>query len=253
MSDDGFHEIQLNGKQLVFLFMAATVVAVVIFLCGVMVGRGVPPQRAASSPDALEQAALDPTAAARQVPLPSAVAGTGSAPVTAGETLTYAERLADPNPTEETLKPVAETAVLTQPAAPPAPLVARAPAPAPAPEPAPAPKPAPTPAPRATPPVASAPRAPAPPRAVEPAAAVAEALLAEPSGSGFVVQVAAVRKRAEAEAMARRLSAKGYPTFVTTAGANFRVRVGKYNDRRQAEAIAGRLETEEHFKPWITR
>ena len=30
--DDGFHEIQLNGKQLVFLFMAATVVSVVIFL-----------------------------------------------------------------------------------------------------------------------------------------------------------------------------------------------------------------------------
>ena len=35
--DDGFHEIQLNGKQLVFLFMAATVVSVVIFLCGVLV------------------------------------------------------------------------------------------------------------------------------------------------------------------------------------------------------------------------
>ena len=29
-----------------FLFMTATVVAVVIFLCGVMVGRGVPAQRA---------------------------------------------------------------------------------------------------------------------------------------------------------------------------------------------------------------
>ena len=40
-SDDGFREIQLNGKQLIFLFMATTVVAVVIFLCGVMVGRGV--------------------------------------------------------------------------------------------------------------------------------------------------------------------------------------------------------------------
>ena len=38
--DEGFHEIQLNGKQLVFLFMAATVIVVVIFLCGVMVGRG---------------------------------------------------------------------------------------------------------------------------------------------------------------------------------------------------------------------
>ena len=45
MSDEGFHEIQLNGKQLVFLFMAATVVSVVIFLCGVMVGRGVRAER----------------------------------------------------------------------------------------------------------------------------------------------------------------------------------------------------------------
>ena len=39
--DDGFHEIQLSGKQLVFLFMATTVVSAVIFLCGVLVGRGV--------------------------------------------------------------------------------------------------------------------------------------------------------------------------------------------------------------------
>ena len=39
--DDAFREIQLNGKQLVFLFMVATVVSVVIFLCGVFVGRGV--------------------------------------------------------------------------------------------------------------------------------------------------------------------------------------------------------------------
>ena len=39
MADEEFHEIQLNGKQLVFLFMAGTVAAVVIFLCGLMVGR----------------------------------------------------------------------------------------------------------------------------------------------------------------------------------------------------------------------
>ena len=54
MSDEGFHEIQLNGKQLVFLFMAATVVSVVIFLCGVMVGRGV---RAERGPEAVVDAA----------------------------------------------------------------------------------------------------------------------------------------------------------------------------------------------------
>jgi hypothetical protein len=41
MSDQGFHEVQLSGKQLVFLFMSAVVVMVVVFLLGVNVGRGV--------------------------------------------------------------------------------------------------------------------------------------------------------------------------------------------------------------------
>lgn len=71
-----------------------------------------------------------------------------------------------------------------------------------------------------------------------------------------MVQVAAVRQRAEADTIARRLSGKGYPAFVTTpAGAAnvFRVRVGKYPDRREAESVAGPLEKEEQVKPWITR
>ncbi len=41
MSDQEFQEIRLSGKQLVFLFMFAVVLAVVIFLLGVAVGRGV--------------------------------------------------------------------------------------------------------------------------------------------------------------------------------------------------------------------
>jgi cell division septation protein DedD len=72
-----------------------------------------------------------------------------------------------------------------------------------------------------------------------------------------VVQVAAVRERGEADAMARRLTAKGYPAFVTSPSTGparvFRVRVGKYNDRSEAESVASRLEKEEQFKPWITR
>ena len=59
--DDGFHEIQLNGKQLVFLFMAATVVSVVIFLCGVLVGRGVRVERSAEADAAGLSAAVEPT------------------------------------------------------------------------------------------------------------------------------------------------------------------------------------------------
>jgi cell division septation protein DedD len=236
MHDEGLHEIQLNGKQLVFLFMAATVVAVVVFLCGVMVGRGVP-QRAGAAPATPEQAASDPTAAVQLSP-PLAVASSGSTPITVGETLTYADRLANPTPPPETLRPLAETAVLTESAAP-TPAAAAAPkpvaSPAAAPKPA-APAPKPVPAPGAPAPVPSAPS------------------LSEPAGGGFVVQVAAVRKREEAEAIARRLSAKGYPTFVTTSGANFRVRIGKYENRREAESVAGRLEREERVnKPWITR
>src|SRR6185295_6498299 len=58
-TEDGFHEIQLNGKQLVFLFMAATVVSVVIFLCGVLVGRGVRTERTVAQAAALSEAPPD--------------------------------------------------------------------------------------------------------------------------------------------------------------------------------------------------
>ena len=206
MQDTGFHEIQLNGKQLVFLFMSATVVAVVVFLCGVMVGRGIAMPRTVAAADIAELAVLHPTAAA--------TANTGSESLTAGEELTYAGRLEDPTPPAEVLKPEPEAAL-------PPPRLAAAPA--------------------------------REPVTAPPASPLADPTLTEPAGQGYVVQVAAVRKRAEAETIARRLSTKGYPTFVTAAGANFRVRVGMYNDRRTAQSIAGRLEREERFKPWITR
>jgi cell division septation protein DedD len=212
MSDDGFHEIQLNGKQLVFLFMSATVVAVVIFLCGVMVGRGVQVQQRLVG-DAAREVVTDPTAVpSAPVSTTTTTAGTSGAPITTQETLTYAERLEAPDPPLETLR-----------------------------EPAPAPRPAPPPAPPA-------------PRAA--ATVAASRVAAEPAGNGYVVQVAAVRQRSEADTIARRLSTKGYPAFVTTpAGAArvFRVRVGKYPSRREADSVASRLEREEQFKPWITR
>jgi cell division septation protein DedD len=88
---------------------------------------------------------------------------------------------------------------------------------------------------------------------VAPEPAAPALTLAEPRGNGYVVQVAAVQKRAEANTIARRLSGKGYPAFVTTSGSNFRVRVGKYPNRREAETVANRLEREELIAPWVTR
>src|SRR3954466_291488 len=94
MSDEGFHEIQLNGKQLVFLFMAATVISVVIFLCGVLVGRGVRPDHTASADAAAAAVVPDPVATSASVRQPAAGAGQapGDPPPPADE-LTYFDRL----------------------------------------------------------------------------------------------------------------------------------------------------------------
>jgi DedD protein len=215
MADEGFHEIQLSGKHLVALFMAGTVVAVVIFLCGVMVGRGIHAQRAALAEAAANETPADPTAGVQALelsePTPTATQGTSAA---SQETLSYPDRLASSTPPAETLKP--------------------------APKP-PAPERVPVPPPRER------------PAETTPTPAVAN----EPAGSGFAVQVAAVRERDEADSIAKRLAGKGYPAYVMAPASGtprvFRVRVGKFRERRDAERTAGRLEREEQFKPWITR
>jgi cell division septation protein DedD len=149
--------------------------------------------------------------------------------------LTYPDRLDEQTPAAETLRPATSK-----------------PADTPAPRATPAPKPAPT--------AVIVKAAPAKTALPTPAANVpaktpaVSTVSSEPKGSGYVVQVAATKSRGEADTIARRLSGKGYPTFVTTGGANmFRVRVGKYADRHQAETIAHKLQKEEQFKPWITR
>src|SRR5688500_1466799 len=100
--DEGFHEIQLSGKQLVFWAMAVVVIGVVVFLLGVQVGRGVLAQR--GLPDVHAAAA---SASETEPPPPPAAASQGSgAPVTAGEKLSYAERLSSSEPTAEKLTPL---------------------------------------------------------------------------------------------------------------------------------------------------
>jgi|SRR5688572_28455801 len=231
MSDEGVHEIQLNGKQLVFMFMAVTVVAVVIFLCGVMVGRGVRAPRATELADAAIEVPLDPTVSVQTPAPPSTDGPTPSAPDPSQETpLSYPPRLSANTPPPETLKE-------------PVPLVevkASAPVKTPA-------APVKTPAPE---PPAAAVKTPKP--AVKPPVKPA---VSEPGG--YVVQVAAVKERTEADTIAKRLESKGFPSFVSSPSAGaarvYRVRVGKFNDRREAENVARRLEKEEQFKPWITR
>ena len=246
--DEGFHEIQLNGKQLVFLFMAATVVSVVIFLCGVLVGRGVRAERllVADPSSAVSSAETTPPAtAAAPAPTPAGSDPTKAAPPPPADDLSYFNRLEKPAAPAEHLKTasekaasekaVSEKAAAEKPAAEkPAPVAAKPAQPLPPPQKA-APAPAPAPA-----DVAAAP----------PAAA-------EPAGSGFAVQIAALNVRSEADAIAKRLNSKGYAAYVlsppTGTPTVYRVRVGKFPTRREAETVASKLQKEEQFKPWVTR
>ena len=253
MSDEGFREIQLNGKQLIFLFMAVTVVLVVTFLFGVLVGRGAregAPQIATNEiapalPPAGDTAAPPPSGAA---PAPQAPAGqTPAAPP--AEELSYAERLLRDTPPEEHLKSSAarDTRAATPSAAPVVqePVAEKAAAPPP-----------PMPTPQA--PVRTLPAS----RSAQPSSVpvpTATAKATDPAGPGFAVQVAAYPDRRDAETLVKQLVTKGYPAFVMdpVKGAPtklFRVRVGKYPNRNVAESVQARLVKSEQFtNAWIAR
>lgn len=240
MASDTSNTAAPSPKQLVFFFMAATVVAVVVFLCGVLVGRGVPLRQVADAgmPGAgnassfgsqVEPAVVDPVRSE-----PSAVRG--------DDDLTYPDVLGDDDTAIEpfpdgstpplsggatsvsspTLEPPPrEVGALASPVTPAVEDLSGVVTPA-----APAPVSSPTPA-RAT-------------------------------GYAYTVQVAALRAPGAAEQVAGRLIAKGFPAYVLEPSADapvpvYRVRVGQYRDHDEAERIRRRLEDEEQFKPWITR
>jgi DedD protein len=231
--ENGFHEIHLSGKQLVFLFIATTAVSIVIFLCGVLVGRGI------GGGTAVAQAAPAGSAAA-------ALEGDGAAaPAPAGETpspdaLSYYKQL----PAEQAAVDELPAGGATE-AAP----AAAGPAPTP---------PADTkPAPPATAPTTPAALAAGAGAAAPPASSAASPAAAPAARRGqYTVQVAATRERGEADALARRLAGRGYQAYVdpsTGPGVKmYRVRVGGYADRREADRVRQRLEKEEKFKPWVT-
>ena len=216
MAGESASEPHLSGKQLVFLFMASTVVAVVIFLCGVMVGRGVPVGRGTGVTPAISAAAQagvpeqpDPALA---TPWDTPVAG-ADAPA---DVLTYSRRLGGDEPVEEELNDpaaVSETGLAADPGT---------------------------------------------TRASQAVPDTTPTSAGPDLADGFVVQVAALRGREAAGAMAEQLAAKGYPAYVQEPSPNaaaqvYRIWVGKYPDRREAEQVKRRLEQEEQFTPWITR
>ena len=231
MSDQGFHEVQLSGKQLVFLFMSAVVVVVVVFLLGVNVGRGV--RSAVGDTEVLAQG--DPAVSKG----PDAAAAVTDPAKPAQPELSYHDMLLGANAKDD--KGAAATADKGA--------AAEKTPPSEAP---PAISEAPPPVLTSTPtPVPPAPRATQTPTPQTPAAAPRS------SGSDWFLQTGAYSTQAVAEGEVAKLKQLNVPAFVVAPEATdrqklFRVRVGPYANRAEADQVSSRLRRQ-GFKPSITR
>jgi len=88
-------------------------------------------------------------------------------------------------------------------------------------------------------------------------ASVEPAPTAADRGGKLTVQAASLPDLDDAEALVRRLKAKGYPAFKTMAkipqrGIWFRVRVGRFRSEKEAGAMMKKLEAE-GFDPLLVR
>ena len=257
VTDDGFHEIQLGGKQLVFLFMIAAVVLVATFLCGVQVGRGVRSDRSLDATSAEALATTTPPPAVSSPSQPAASSGPPAAepPAPAQEPedeLSYAKRLqGDAAPAEKLKAPSSSASQAEDKSAhASAPKVAAS---APPPQ---AQSQTKTQAQTQTPPT----QAQTPKQTPTQTTTHAPAQTATPASSSgqpgiWVVQLVALKDRGDATAMANRLSAKGYPAFVLDPAAGapaiYRVQVGGYADRDHADQAARRIEKEEKIQGYV--
>jgi len=204
-----------SAKQLVFLAIMATVVAVIVFLCGVLVGRGVPARRTAMGTvsDVLPRGSAQVVIGVPEVP--TSEDGETASPLVG---LSYFERL-------NGIEPVVEAVELQRvgqdaPDAAPAVAVTEGSVP-----------------PLTTP---SAPEetgsSPAGGMFVLQVTALRESAEANQVAEGLVASgypAFVVAPAADA------------PVAV------FRVRVGPYADRAEAEAAGRRLEAEQRLKPWV--
>lgn len=230
MADQQVREIQLGGKQLVFLFMASVVVAVAIFLLGVSVGRGVR-ESSAGQAAVSSDVAVSAAPSAPSVELPPETE-------TKPEDLQYHDQLQGTTPPAAAAPAPASAAAVTGPAAESARPVSGQAGSAAAP-------PAKEPSPKAPPTI------PKDAPAKEPARPAAAAV------GGWYVQANAFRSRANADRQAAELRSKGYANVAVAgggrAGGLFRVRIGPFADRADADRVADRLRKEERVTPSISQ
>jgi DedD protein len=237
-------EVSLDGRQIFCLFSGGAVIAALVFVLGVMVGRRVeartsPEQAAAGSPSSDPLAALDQFAARGDADAETATATDAQLPSALRE-----GQAAPPTPVDVSL---AHPAPVPQPAKaePPAPEPARVePAKVEPPKPEPAkPEPAKVEPPKPEPPKPE-PAKPEPPKA---------------EGKGrYTLQLSSFQTRAEADAFSAELKKAGYSLSITEAnvpgkGTWFRVRLGAYGSHDEALAAKADFEGKQKIIAYVTR
>ncbi len=222
-------EVSLDGRQIFCLFAGGAVIASLVFVLGVMVGRRVeartdPERSAAGSP------ASDPLAALDQLAADGEPDGTG-------DTATDAQL---------------PSALRDGQASPPAPvdqaLAHAAPPPAAEPEPA---------RPEVAKPEPAKPARPEPAKVEPPKPVKPEPPRADGKGR-FTLQLSSFQSRAEADAFIGELKKSGYTPSVTEAnvegkGIWFRVRVGAYGSYDEAVAAKSDFESKQKIIAYVTR
>jgi cell division septation protein DedD len=278
-------EVSLDTRQIFFLFFGGAVVACLVFVLGVMVGRRLE-GREQRSLGAKTSAAVDPLAALDELgaderagwergersaasgsaggasagpamAAPAAGAPTPNplspAPSKAGAGVTTDSGLAAKEPGGATAAPPANPKGAAASDAKPDPTAAAAPAAG---------------APAAGAPAASAPAAGAPAAAKSTVAAKSAVApgTAPPPGKAaksgkkgkFTLQLSSFQDRAEAEAFAAKVTGAGYKPYIIESnvpdrGVFFRVRLGEYDSHDDALAAKTAFEEKQHIIAYVTR
>ena len=221
-------EVSLDNKQVFFLFFGCAVVACLIFVLGVKVGKW------------LEARARDQAAPTRSDPLAALEQG--------------ADEADEPAP-KPAIKPVekkpAEKPIVEAPKPEPPKPIAEAPKP-PKVEPRPEP---PKVEPKPEPPKAETPRPPV--EAPKPAVS-AEKLAAASKPGHYTLQLSAFQDRAEADDFAKKLGPIGYKPNIVAAdipgrGVWYRVRVGDFASQKAALDAKSELERKLHIIAYVTK
>lgn len=219
-------EVSLDGRQVFFLFFGGAVVACLVFVLGVMVGKRLEGRERVAR-KATTSAAVDPLAALDEL-------GADEKAEAPSEDLGFQKALST--------RPAAE---------PPA---------KPTPPPPPAPKPAPTVAAAAAPAPPAAPPAkpPAPEKPKQNEAQAASAVPPASSSGHFTLQISSFQDRAEADALVAKLGSGGYRPFVIMSdvpdkGTFFRVRLGDFPSRNDALVAKEDFERKQHIIAYVTR